>query len=218
MAYDVDAIISDVKIRAKDLSLSSSLITTFIQATQDEVLSRSRYPFMEVVADPATLSINDTSYTPPSAVDTVLFLSLKDATQTASWEPEYLPYAQFYEWYERPEDATASAPQYYTIFGGLILWPAPLDKAYELKLRYLKKSTALASGSSVPDIPEAYKEILTRGALAGVEEYRENFDIGGVHRRKVEELAEDMLGRSMTRQLVKPHKARFGGRPNDSAF
>lgn len=96
MAYQLSELVTDIKTRAKDSSLSTELVIDFIQETQDEVLNRSRYPFMEVA-----------------------------------------------------ETETISAASF-------------------------------------------------------------DYDLAAVHQRKVEELCEDMLTRLSTRQLITPHKVKFG--------
>lgn len=211
MAYDVNSLITEIRLKAKDPSFSETLITSYLQDTQDQVLSRSRFPFMEVSITP-TLTTSSVDYTPPTDVDVILWLSLKDPATNAITTPNSRPYDTFSKYHLNPALAVASVPNDFTMFGGKVLWDAPLDKAYVLNLKYLKKSAQLTSSSVVPDVPVGYKQILVRGALSGIEEYRENFDIAAVHQRKVEELTEDMLTRLSLRQLVTPHKAKFGGR------
>ncbi len=93
-----------------------------------------------------------------------------------------------------------------------MLWNVPLDRAYTVKIKYLKTPSILSLDEDVPDVPERHKELLIRGALARIEEYRDNWDIAALHQRKVEDLTEDMLVRTSTRQLATLPRARFGVR------
>lgn len=210
MAYQLSQLVADVRKRAKDTSFDSDLITDYIQATQNEVLQRSRFPFMED-ATTAVLTISTTDYALAADVDVILSLKLLDTDTTPDtvFAPEYLAYPTFFERFD-PETATAGTPSYYTVYGNTVMWDVPLTKAYTLKVKYLKTPSILSIDSDVPDVPERFKEILIRGALSRVEDYRDNFDIAAIHQRKVEELTEDMLGRLSQRQLVTPHRARFG--------
>jgi hypothetical protein len=208
MTYQLSQLVTDVKVRAKDTSLSDDLVKTFLQATQDEVLNRSRFPFMEA-STTATLSIAATTYTLPSDVDVVISLLLRDTSTNVWHQPRILLYEEFQERFPLVSTYPQGAPPYAAFYAGQLLWSCPLDKAYELQTKYVKVSSRLTADADVPLIPERYKEILMLGALAGVEEYRENFDLAGVYRRRIEELAEDMLGRTVLRQVMTPHKSRF---------
>jgi hypothetical protein len=210
MAYDLITLITSIRKLAKDESFDTGLITDFIQTTQNEVLNRSRFPFMEVT-DSALLAADDTDYQLDDEVDVILALSLVDDDTDQVLTPEYVGYPEFYERYD-PETATATTPSYYTIFGNTLVWCAPLDGDYTLKVKYLRTPSILALDSDVPDIPERFKDILIRGALSRIEETRDNFDLAAIHQRKVEEVSEDMLNRLSLRQLIAPHKARFGRR------
>lgn len=211
MAYDVSALVTEVQNRAKDTSFNSDLITGFLASTQAQALNRSRFSFMEDSITPS-VSQGDTDYTLGTDIETVLSLKLIDANDQVVI-PQYIGYAQFYETCD-PEVASQGVPRYYTIYGSTVVWDVPLHQAWTLHLRYLRAATLLVNSTDVPDVPERYKELLVRGALARVEEYRGNFDIAGVHDRKVEELTEDMLGRLSLRQLATSHKSRFGRKPD----
>lgn len=207
MAYDLSSLITSVRKRAKDTTFDSTLITDFIQSTQSEVLGRSRFPFMEET-DTDSVNEGDTDYQLYSDVEVILSLHLVDANDLVV-RPGYLGYPEFYERYD-PETASKSSPLRYTVFGNTVMWNAPLDRNYTVHIKYLKSPSILSLDSDVPSIPERFKEILIRGALAGVEEYRGNFDLASIHLRKVEELTEDMLSRLSLRQLATPHRASFG--------
>ena len=208
MAYNLTSLISTVRKRAKDSSFDADLITEYLQEVHDEVLSRSRFPFMEV-SDTDTVLAGSTEYDLSDEVDVVVSLELVDDSNRAV-KPRYLGYQEFYDRYE-PDVASAATPCHYTIFASTIVWQAPLDRAYTMNIRYIKTPTALEA-STEPDIPERFKAILINGALQRVAEYRGNYDIAALHERKVEELTEDMLGRLSLRQVASNHKARFGRR------
>ena len=92
MAYDVSALIQEVKDRAKDSSLPDSLITTFLQDTQDAVLGHYRLPWLEQTAT-ATLANGDLTYAFPTDHQTTLGLTLTDGT--SSLQPGYMSYTVF---------------------------------------------------------------------------------------------------------------------------
>ncbi|MFE7720095.1 hypothetical protein ACFU44_13760 [Nocardia rhizosphaerihabitans] len=207
MAYNLGTLISEIRTRSKDSSLSDAMITYFVQEVQDEVLGHHSFPFMET-SRTDTLSIGATSYAYQTNHQAILGVRLTDAVDVYGYcEPVYMPYRQFDDRYPTPNALTAGRPLNFTDYGRVLYWSCPLDKAYTLRFRFQRASVELASSSTVPDIPVEFKQLLVKAGLAGVEEHRENFDIAALHKRKVEDLTEDLLRRYSTRQLMKAPKA-----------
>jgi hypothetical protein len=211
MTYNVSDLVASVRKRAKDPTFDEDLIIEFMQSKQDALLNHNRFPFMET-SETENISASSLDLELDSEIDVLLDLKLIDADTNNVITPGYLPFGQFQELYESPETSSVATPYQFTSFSNILYWNAPVDKSYTLKMRYIRTPIRFTSGLVVPDVPERYKEILIRAGLAGVEEYRENFDIAAVHERKIEELTEDMLMRLSLRQLTTPHKARFGVR------
>ena len=211
MAYTLSDLQSDVLRRIKDSSFSTELIKSYIQDTHDEVLGEKRFSFLERI-DTATLTPSSTDYTYPTDLQSVLGLKLADPDDQQVGVPIYMPYREFDARHPAVTQAPEGRPEVYSDYGGKLYWSQPLDKAYGLTLKYLATPTRLTSSSSEPDIPEEYKGILINGAIAGVEEYRGNFDQASIYRRRVEDLADDMLTRYTSRQLLTLPKSRIAGR------
>lgn len=214
MAYNLGALVTEVQTKSKDSTFSASLIKTYIQDTIDEVLGRHRFSFSEqtltaTIADPAT------SYTFASTVQTITdFTYTTAADTTQAYRPQYLPYREFLENYPDYATRTAGLPYYFTLYSNKIIFPAPLSEDIAVSILYILASPTLDDDADVPVIPVEFKQILVRGALAGIEEYRENYDQAAIHRRKVEDLTEDMLQRYGARQFVKTSKASLNRRRN----
>lgn len=198
MAYQLSDLRTTIKARAKDTDLSNTLIDDYLNATQNEVLGRRRFTFMETT-DTDTLSSGSTEIELEGEVQIIDYLAL--TVNGTPIELSYVPHRSFYQGVGSAT-TTAGQPNTFTFYGRTIIFNCPADQSYTVTLHYTRRPSQLENDSDVPDIPLDYKELLIRGALAGVEEYRENFEIGGVHRRKVEELAEDMNLRYGLRQLI----------------
>lgn len=212
MAYQLSDLISEVQTKGKDPSFDSSLITYYLNDTQADVLNKRFYSFMETSEAP-TLSVNDTTHAYPADLQTVLEVRLTDPDSTTTYyTPQYLPHRQFFDLYPDITGYSAASPFNYTDYGRVLNWSSKLDKAYVLYLRYVKRVTPLVDSADVPQIPQEFKEILVRGALAGIEEYRDNFDIAAVHRRRIEELTEDLTMRYSLRVLSQLGRATTRGR------
>ncbi|MBM4644179.1 hypothetical protein GS464_20235 [Rhodococcus hoagii] len=144
-------------------------------------------------------------------IDTVSTLDLFSQSNRRC-RPKYIPYQEFTRLYGDESDTSPGVPQYWTLYANEIIWSNYLSEPLRLELRYYRAPLQFTRDEDQPDIPFRYREILIRGGLAGIEEYRENFDIAAIHTRKIEELTEDMLLHYTTRQITRTHKAKFGGR------
>lgn len=203
--YQLSNLISEVQRKAKDSTFSSALITDYLNDVQDEVLGSKVLSFQETSFD-TTLPSGSHTVDFLNDMQSALGLVLVDANSNAS-QPAYVPFRQFFESNPSPATATAGLPSCYTVFESQLVFDRPADQTYDMTLRYLKQPTRLENSTDVPSIPEAFKEVLVRGALANVEEYRENFDIAAVHRRRCEDLVEAMNVRLSGRQLLRTAKA-----------
>lgn len=202
MAYDRSSLVTSIRNRAKDPSFSEDLIVEYIQSIQDEVLGRHLLSVAELSTS-ETISSGATETDLPTTFQALVDISLVPAsTPNQAIKPTYVPYRKFFDSWPNRLVSPAIVPLYFSIFGGQLLWPSALNENYTLKLRFIQKSTELSSGGSVPLIPSEYKEILIRGGLAGVEEYRENDDKAAVLMRRVESLTEDLVRRYSVRQYI----------------
>lgn len=196
MAYQLSDLITSVQQRAKDTSFSSSLITEYLNEVQNEVLGHRRYTFMETI-DTDTLSLNSSEIVLADEIQTINYLAVSVNGQNRA--VEFVPQRTFYE---DIISTTAGQPGSFTFNGRSIFFSSPANKAYTVTMHYTRRPSTLSVSTDVPDIPEDFREILMRGALSRVEEYRENYDIAAIHQRKVEDLSEDMNLRYGLRQLI----------------
>lgn len=203
MAYQLGDLITSIRLRAKDSDFSEALITDHLNATQNEVLGHRRYTFMEG-SDSDTLPSGQSDIQLETDVSLIDYLAIE-----VDGDDQALDYERFREFFTPPMSLYVGRPSKFTIHGDTLYFNAEADQSYTINYKYLMRPATLTNSADVPSIPESYKEILIRGALAGIEEYRENFDIAGLHRRKIEELSEDMNLRYGLRQTMRaPGKSR----------
>lgn len=209
MAYQLSDLVTEVQTKAKDPSFDRSLIGYYIRDVHNEVLGKKMFSFMEQDVT-GTLAISDVAYSLSNDVQAILGLRLTDPTSaTTFYEPTRIDSRTFFRSYPNVAAFSGGAPINYTQTGALLKWSSKLDKAYNLEMLALAVPTQLEAATDVPNLPVEFREILTLAGLAGVEGYRRNFDVAAVHRRRIEELTEDMtirygvnlgtLGRATTR-------------------
>lgn len=202
MAYDRDSLVSSIRTRTKSPSFSEALIVEFIQSIQDEVLGRHLLSVAET-STTTTIPENFTEYTLPTDFQALVDIELyPDSAPDQVLKPKYVPFRTFLPRWRNRIVSPPLVPTQFSIYGGQLLWPAGLNEAYNMIIRYVQKSTELSEGTSVPLIPSEYKEILIRGGMAGVEEYNENYDKAAVLMRRVESLTEDLVRRYSVRQYI----------------
>lgn len=207
MAYNVASLIDEVIDQSKDSSFSRPRVLTFLQRTQDQVLGRQRYLFSESTLT-ETLGSGSLVFQYDCDHQEIIQVVLSHADLGYPAQPEYLTNQEFFARFPLPENNPAGLPRYYTDFGGELYWDVPLDKQYSIAMRYIEASGELEDNTDCrPTIPREFSDIYVNGGLAGVEQYRENFDIAAVYKREVEDLAEDLLGRYGLRKR-QPGKAR----------
>lgn len=214
MAYTLTSVVTEIQAKIKDTTLPVSLILMYLQDTLDEVLGHNIFLFSEETLSD-TISAGSLDYTFSADVQTITDLSFVTvASPTQTYRPTYIPYRKFLQLYPNRLTSAAGIPLYFTRYGNKILWPTAISEDLSMTCLYVKASPTLANDTDVQIIPVEFKQILVRGALAGVEEYRENYDIAAVHKRKVEDLVEDMLGRYGGRQLISTAKSTLSRRRN----
>lgn len=210
--YNTKTIIDSVIEQSKDSEFSRSLVLEYVQRTQDEVLGRQRFKFNECVIE-SLLSSGSISFEYTCDHQEIIQLILIDysTTRPTVYQPNYLSPNEFFDIYPDPASNTTNPPFNYTDFNGVIWFPAPLNKDYVVKMRYVERPSLLKDDvKSIPQIPIEFKNVLIKGGLAGVEQFRGNYDIAALFERRVEDLADDMQGRYAPRKMG-PGKSRTRG-------
>ena len=210
--YNTSTVIDSIILQSKDSDFSRDLALEYVQRTQDEVLGRARFKFNE---DSIEVGLSSGSVTFDYDCDHQEIIQLilidESTTRPTIYQPNYLSPNEFFDLYPSPEGNTTNPPFNYTDFNGQIFFPAPLNKDYTVKMRYVERPKLLTDATtSKPQIPIEFKNILIKGGLAGIEQFRGNYDIAAVYERKVEDLADDMQGRYGPRKMG-PGKSRTRG-------
>jgi len=210
--YNTSTLIDSILTQSKDSSFSRDLVLEYVQRTQDSVLGRQRFKFNEDTYE-VIISSGDVSFDYDCDHQEIIQLILVDnsTVQPTIYQPNYLSPNEFFDIYPSPENNTTNPPFNYTDYDGQIWFPAPLDRNYSVKMRYVERPKRLKDATtSCPQIPVEYKDILVKGGLAGIEQFRENFDVAALYERRIEDLSDDMQGRYGPRKMG-PGKARTRG-------
>lgn len=125
------------------------------------------------------LVADQTRYTIPLTAKTVDYDTFRISKDTAlssnGVSLKQLNYYEYVDKYISQEDTSdvGSVPEYVvrTPDNNFLLYPYP-DKAYTLKYEYYKSTVQLSNASSVPVIPEQFRQVIVDGATAYGYQYR----------------------------------------------
>ena len=169
-----------------------------------------------------TLVAGQTRYTIPAdsqSVDYDTFRISKDDTLAVNGITlRIMDYKEYTQKYIKQETTTGVGAVPIYVFrspdNNYGLFPYP-DKAYELKLEYYKKPTALSAHGDVPTIPEQYRQVIVDGATAYAYQYRGEAQQYGINFSRFEDGIKQMqsilLNRAdYVRSTYIPYSQKYG--------
>lgn len=205
MAYTTldlqNAVIDDLK----DPSFSATRVLRYLNYGQLVIFNTHMFKFCEKSVSGA-LTIGVYTYAQQtdwqSTIGGVVYDPSNTGTRFILDEKSYLDHRRFFELYPAPDLNTSAMPSQWTEFGSQVYFNCPVDKTYTFKQRYYRVPTALSAASSVPDVPEAFREALELYADYRSEKYRGNHDIAATYQQSFEDELENMALRfSETTQI-----------------
>lgn len=204
--YTLGGLTTRVQRRVRDTAFSSSEIHDFINDEQRSIFTKYSLRFTEKEISGA-LTVSSNEYALQSDHSTMLGVTLQHPTNTTDIEDisdYYLPYSDFFKRFPDREVASNARPQYWTEFGNNVVFDRNADLAYVAYFRYSKKPLTLSGASDIPELPEAYGELLVLGAAIRVFEQKDMEDKASYLQGRYDELEEAMLIREGYRQRATP--------------
>ncbi|MFV0485356.1 MAG: hypothetical protein ACK5MU_04005 [Candidatus Saccharimonadales bacterium] len=199
-----------VRNKAKDPELGDGQIGDFLNDCQNEILGEAEYMFLERYDDPVEVSGGELDL-PRDWQQTEQILVNKKGSM-----PRRLRYLPFREYFDKSTEYAYPDRNYtYTVFSNKVFFTLPRDnkpcaptvgglpELWQVRHMYLAKPKQLVKPEDKAVIPDEFSECLVLGALARVEQWRDNFDFAQIYENKQLEVIENM-------------KRRFGPRQNDS--
>lgn len=196
MAYNVQDLILSVQDDLKDPAFSPSRITRYLTYGQNLIFNTHMFKFCEksVVG---TLTVNSYAYDQQLDHQATLGGVVVDPSNSGNRfiidGDSYLDHRSFFERYPDPLSEQAALPSAWSEFGNEIIFNCPADKAYMFRQRYYRMPSALSTGTDVPDVPVAFRELLELYADFRSEKYRGNHDVAGTYKQEFEDGLENMV-------------------------
>lgn len=209
--YTAKTLIDSVIRRAKDSSLSRTLVLEFLDDAQNEATNQYLFDFCRSrYEDTISDGLNEIPLPDDcQIVDNVIIYQ----DETNKFSPQYVKYHEFFD-AGMPDTTTDSLPSMYTIYNKTIIFNCNPDKTYNVEINYTAYPRQLDGENVIPTIPREFKNILVMSALADIEENRENFDIAAIYERKVADLTRDMRKRYALLKMPFQSRRSFRGNEN----
>lgn len=203
MSYDRSTIRTRVQQKLDDTSFDATKLNQFINDAQREILNARRFTFMEREADVTTTS----GSTALTGVPTTMQIPLSMKVYTPVGNATFLDYVEYEDIDQRMPNVSIAGntpPSAWTIFNLTPILVYQADGTYTLKLKYIKTPDELTTDASVPEIPEAFGELLVLGAYKRALLFNDENAKAQLVQQDIDKLTEDLDARSR-RQMGTPH-------------
>lgn len=203
MSYNRADIKTRVQAKLDDTSFDATKLNQFINDAQREILNARRFTFMEREADVTTTA----SSTALTGVPTTMQIPLSMKVYTPVGNAVFLDYVEYEDIDQRMPNVSIagnSPPSAWTIFNLTPILVYQADGTYTLKLKYIKTPDELTTDASVPEIPEAFGELLVLGAYKRALLFNDENAKAQLVQQDIDKLTEDLDARSR-RQMGTPH-------------
>jgi hypothetical protein len=162
-----------------DLALVDQAINWFI----NEIHNNSRIRYMET-NDQLYVSAGDTEVDWPDDFQTRLFISLI-SPQVYPLNKQYTEYETFMANYTNYRVSNHAQIGTWTDFGLGMRFAAPALTDATIDLDYLRRPTPMIADDDTSDVPDAYEELVSKGALARLMEINEDYGEASTERQNL---------------------------------
>jgi hypothetical protein len=203
MSYNLESIRNKVKSRIQDQDFDNNLINDFINDEQRELFTYYDLPFNRTSTTYLITQGNHDMPLPTGHQKTKSLRVIAPEDYDVDLSEFYLPYNRFREAFRPPQYYTDNQLRWWTIYDDSVIFSNNADASYTLEHDYLKAPDALVNNEDVPELPEAYGEILVLGAMIRCHELNEDNDIAAYQLAKKNQLVSAMLKRVSPQQSAK---------------
>ncbi len=206
MSYNLGTVRGRVEQKLDDTSFGVAKLNQFINDGQRDILNSKRFLFMEREATVQTVVGNSTIIGQPLNMQVPISLRIYSPSNNAMLL-NYVEYEDFDTVMPNQDNVGNTAPSYWRVFDGSIFVYPNTDKVYDLKLKYVKEAGELINDTDVPEIPEAFGEVLVLAGYKRALEHNDDYDQAQIIQQQIDIQMDTMDGR-YKRQYGQPHVMR----------
>lgn len=165
MGFTVDTLIEELRshLGLDEDELDEPAALLLLNRSYWEILNRFPLREKEKVATFDTVD-GTASYELPVEFDALTLISIEDLNDAKHIPLNRLTSFRYESLYQNATDAEAKPTDYLRENNCVKLWPTP-DDTYTITLRYWANLDDLDSGSSEPDVPREWHEVILYGAI-----------------------------------------------------
>ena len=207
MNYTLENLKNILRKRLQDEEFDGDLLTQFLNDSLNDILGEDKYPFMQRIDKYGADTYGEISL-PPAYASTFYIYAKKD--KQPRQELKYMEPEFFFE-------NTKAHTFVYTVFANTLFYRIQKDddgNGFEIEHLYLANPMPLEKDTDRPPIPPQYMEALILGAMARVEEVRDNFDFSQIFRNQQAQILVNMKSRLGPGNLALKNRAKlpfYGG-------
>ena len=200
MDYTLDSLKDIIRRRIQDEDFDDDTITHFLNDSLNEILGEDKYPFMQHIDEYEADSHGEISL-PPAYGGTFYIYAKKE--KEPRQELKYIEPEIFFS-------HTKQHTMCYTVFANTLfyrIFKDPENSTFTITHLYLANPRPLVKNTDIPPIPPQYMEALVLGAMARIEEIRDNFDFSQIYRNQQEQILTNMKNRLGPGNLTAKNRA-----------
>lgn len=199
MAYQFSDLKSELKTSVGDPNLDNTLAGNALNFAQQEIFNKFEITLnSSYQSNTVAQGANTLTTALPSDLQRITALYITNSGEARDLTDYFLANKEFRLSF--PAVTVTNPLQWWTFFTS-IEFSTLADKAYTLRIEYVKSISYMSADADVPVIPEAYKEMLMIGAKIRVYEDKEDFDYANQFYQRYADLQEHFIQRYATRQV-----------------
>lgn len=210
MSYNLQSVRSRVEQKLDDTSFGAAKLNQFINDGQRDILNSRRFRFMEREATVQTVVGNSAVTGTPLDMQVPITIRIYSPANQAI-ELTYVEYEDFDRVMANQNNVSNTVPAYWRAFNNQIEVYPNADAIYDLRLKYIKAATTLVNDTDVPEIPEAFSEVLVLAAYKRALEHNDDYDQAQLIQQQVD-IQTDNMDERFRRQIGLPHVMRLPNR------
>ena len=187
MPFTLATVRQTVKDRLDDDDANDSVINKFINDTQREIFNTYVLPFNQSTFS-GTLTVGEHAFdltATAASYQRIISLRLTDPDGSEKdLTEDFMEYREFRKNHPDPARNDNNIPSTWTTWANKIYFSTPVDQEYTMDLDFIRSAVTLEDDEEVPELPEAFQEILVLGALVRYFERNDDNDIAQYHKGK----------------------------------
>lgn len=208
---------SSVRGLLQDQQFSTDKITEAANWWQDEIFANNLYRKMETTAPITALQGVSTADFPDDMQRSLSVWVTSGPTQPYDMNRFYMNHDLFIQRFPKYLTYPQQYATFWTDFGNQMRFSAPLKVDHVFTHDYIRRPVDMVASTDVCEIPDQYRQVISKGTLARIMEQNEDYGEAQVERQVIAPLVTTMIAREGRGQIRSgPVVMKSGRRPTNT--